>query len=94
MPVNWNIPIPSKNKPKYTEVVLAYVDVLGFSAAVSAFPIKPQKTAWKMMLEIFEIITTDRSTEERTRVLNARMMSDSIIIWGDAHQITLGFWGN
>lgn len=91
MPINWNIPIMPKKAPKYTNVVLAFIDILGFSAAVNSNLSKPSSKTWKMIYEIFETTRTSRRTENRTGVISARLISDSIILWGEAHQITFGF---
>lgn len=83
MPINWDVQF-APDKQKYTGVVLAYVDILGFSNAVGKSRGRFPKRLANMILELYEVLNSSRS-----EYLETRFISDSFLIWGESSAITL-----
>ncbi len=85
MPTNWDLQVPPKN-PKYSSVVLGYIDILGFSNALLQNQGRFPKRLFNIITELYETLNSSRSG-----YLQTRFISDSFLVWGEAHQITFGF---
>ena len=85
MPINWDISFAPK-KLKYENVILAYIDILGFSNAVAKKSGRFPKRLITVISKLYETLNSSRAG-----YLQTRFISDSFVIWGESEAITLGF---